>query len=87
MANREAQYIIDEGESDKDKIIIHDIGQWSSNLTVTNDVENVVRKLARAGYLPPQRRLFYYDSEGELSEIIVRDGEFYHVGYVPQMGD
>ena len=74
---REAQYIIVQDDHLKEKpLVIKDIGPWNRHLTVTNDAENVVQRLERQGHLPVSRRLFYYDSEGELSEILVRDGFF-----------
>ena len=51
------------------------------NMSVTNDAENVVESLAREGMLPAGRRLFYYDSEGRLDEILVRDKAF--AGFAP----
>jgi len=59
-------------------IIIQDLGPWDVHYTVTNDAEQVVKRLAShlAG-----RRLFYMDSAGETDELLVRDGEF--VGFAP----
>jgi hypothetical protein len=51
------------------------------NMSVTNDAEAVVESLTREGLLPTNRRLFYYDSDGQLDEIIHKDGEF--VGFAP----
>jgi hypothetical protein len=60
-----------------DKIILEDLGPWDKHLTITNDAENVVKKL-----LPmlKGRRLLYYDSEGELTELIIKDGKFVTFG-------
>jgi len=48
------------------KLVLEDIGPWDEHFTITNDAENVVNELR--GRLNG-RRLFYYDSEGELTEI------------------
>lgn len=58
--------------------VIRDVGPWDSFPTVTNDAEWVVEQLA------PElegRRLFYYDSDGELDELVIVDGRF--SGYAP----
>ena len=57
-------------------LVIEDCGPWDRHPTVTNDAEWVVADLVAAGLLPPGRRLFYYDSEGAMDEILVRDGRF-----------
>ncbi len=67
-----------------DRVVIRDIGPWDKYLTVTNDAENVVRELAANNLLQEGRRLFYYDSEGTLDEILVKDGCF--VGFAPGRG-
>ena len=55
-------------------LIIRDIGPWDEHPTVTNDVEHVVKELA-----PDlgDRRLVYFDSEMNATEIVVRDGQFH----------
>ncbi len=77
--NRKANYFI--VTSDRNQVIIQDVGPWDQCPTVTNDAENVVRELAAEGHLSNGRRLFYYDSEGQLDEILVKDGVF--VGFAP----
>ena len=57
-------------------LVIRDVGPWDQHLSVTNDAERVVEELVQRGKLPPGRRLFYYDSEGQLDEIVVRAGRF-----------
>lgn len=59
-------------------VTIHDDGPWDRHPTVTNDADNVVRALADA---LRGRRLFYYDSDGRLDEILVRNGAF--AGFAP----
>ncbi len=55
------------------QIVLRDLGPWDEFMTITNNAENVVNLLRdKIG----NRRLFYYDSEGELTEILV--------GQVPQ---
>jgi hypothetical protein len=57
-----------------DRVVIRDIGPHHIYPTVTNDAEWVVEKIAP---LLVGRRLFYFDSEGELSELLVtKDGKF-----------
>lgn len=58
------------------RLVIRDLGPWDIHPTVTNDAENVVAELAEEGMLWDGRRLFYYDSEGRLDELLVRDGRF-----------
>lgn len=67
--------------TDPRQIIIKDLGPWDLVPTITNDVEAVVEELAARGLLPPGRRLLYYDSEGQLDELLVKDGVF--VGFAP----
>ncbi len=45
-------------------------------ISVTNDAEFVVRQLWTRGLLPDGRRLFYYDSEGYLDELLRDRGKF-----------
>jgi hypothetical protein len=78
--NRRAQFII-RPESTPEILIIEDIGPHDRYLTITNDVKNVVAALAYANQLPDGRRLLYYDSEGNLDEIVVDGGRF--VGFRP----
>lgn len=64
-------YLI-EVETD-DHIILRDIGPWEDHPTITNGAELVVQEML------PQlrgRKLYYYDSEGELDELVVADGKF-----------
>ena len=62
-------------------LVLQDIGPWNTCPTITNDVENVVYDLAHVlGRLKPGQRLFYYDSEGVLDEIIHEGGKFVRFG-------
>ncbi len=67
-------------EQTDDQLIIRDIGH-DNCMTVTNDAETVVRGLHRNGMLG-SRKLFYYDSEGELDEIL-HDGNGLFQGFAP----
>lgn len=64
-----AQWIVLEDEPAM--LVIADVGPHLLHPTVTNDVEYVCERLRDAGRLPPGRRLFYYDSEMELAEIVL----------------
>ncbi|SRR6266576_7358618 len=61
----------------KDRVIIRDDGPWDQHFTVTNDAEWVVKQLTPT---LRGRRLLYFDSEGELDELIVQDGKFKRFG-------
>lgn len=54
-------------------LVLRDLGPWDEHLTITNDVEGVV---ARVAEILGSRRLFYIDSSGELDEIVVEAGAF-----------
>lgn len=41
-----------------------------------HSMPGIVADLAALGWLPPGRRLLYYDSQGQLDELLVRDGKF-----------
>jgi hypothetical protein len=59
-------------------VVIRDIGPWDKHPTVTNAAEGVVARLAPAlaGEYNENRRLFYYDSNGQLDEMLVDHGRF-----------
>lgn len=58
-----------------EQLVIRDVGRGSV-LSVTNDVEWVVESLYDRGLLREGKRLLYYDSCGDLDEIIHCDGRF-----------
>lgn len=62
-------------------LIIADVGPWDVHFTVTNDAEWVVEQLVAGGHLPEGRHLLYYDSGGDLDEIVVEGGKF--AGFKP----
>ena len=67
-------------EEDEDCVLIRDVGPWEQRLTITNDAEAVVRKLA---WHLNGRRLEYIDSDGFRSRIKVTDGAF--AGFAPAL--
>lgn len=64
------------------KVVIQDMGPWTNHYTVTNDAENVVKRLLESKDLRPGQRLFYYDSDGDPGELVLNpDGQFSHFGF------
>lgn len=57
-------------------VTIIDLGPWDRFMTVTNAAEEVVKELFYSGDLKLGQRLFYYDSENVIDELLIRDGEF-----------
>lgn len=59
-------------------LLIRDEGPWDRHATITNDAEGVVKRLVKrlAG-----RGLYYIDSQGDVDEIVVRNGKF--AGFYP----
>lgn len=55
--NRKANYTI--VASDRNQVIIQDVGPWDQYLSVTNDAKNIVKELVAKGYLADGRRLFW----------------------------
>lgn len=56
-----------------DALTIRDVGHNRGRPSVTNDVETVVATLA---YQLGNRRLYYYDSDGNRDEIYIARGKF-----------
>ncbi len=73
---RSSDFEVVHDESNDKSLVIRDLDR--GGMSVTNDAENVVECLA--GELRG-RRLFYYDSNGQLDELVVADGKF--VGFAP----
>lgn len=65
-------------EDAKDRVVLQDVGPWDRFPTITNDADEVVRQIAPGLH---GRRLFYFDSEGQMDELIVKDGVF--AGFAP----
>lgn len=59
-------------------ILIRDLGTC---LSITNDAENVVRKLFADGLLEPERLLYYIDTNGEVDQL-EHDGKKF-IGFKP----
>ncbi|MEN6560886.1 MAG: hypothetical protein ABFD52_08945 [Acidobacteriota bacterium] len=67
------------------RVVIRDIGPWDEHPSVTNDVEAVVQELVAEGHLREGQQLYYFDSDGQLDEILVKDGRF--LGFAPGPAD
>lgn len=65
-------------------LIIRDLGPWDMYKTITNAPEAVVHELVKRGVLPDGRRLLYYDSEGVLDELVMKDGKFKEFRFVQE---
>lgn len=60
--------------------VIRDIGRHE--MSVTNDAEAVVESVLKA--VPETKKLLYYDSRDELSELCFKDGKFKTFASVPE---
>lgn len=74
-------YIITKNMPDGSALRIKDIGPWDEYPTITNSAEELVPVLIAKGLLPKGRRLFYTDSDGQMDELLIKDGRF--VGFSP----
>lgn len=63
-------------ESTPDFVVLNDLGPHHAYKTITNAAEEVVARCFAMSLLQPGQRLFYYDSEGELAEILIDQGRF-----------
>ena len=72
MSSKANYSIVDDSDN---ILVIKDVGPWSKFQTITNAAEEVVKELAP---IPLNgRRLYYYDSDGDISELLVTEcGEF-----------
>jgi len=64
------------GQSDATKLTIRDLCGTpgaENAMSVTNGVEMVVEALVKHGVLKPGMRLFYFDSDNALDEIVIDD--------------
>jgi hypothetical protein len=57
-------------------IILRDLGPWDKYLTITNAAEEVVEELVSQGILKEGQKLLCHDSEGDLTELVHKDGKF-----------
>lgn len=72
-----AKFEIVSGQGDASQpLVIKDLGPWHKYRTVTNDAEGVVSHLIEQRLLEPGQPLYYYDSDGELGELLVEGGKF-----------
>ncbi len=55
-------------------IVLEDIGPWDRYKTVTNAADSVVQEVIQV--YGSGKRIFYNDSEGELAELLIKDGAF-----------
>lgn len=69
-------------EDTPEKLVIQDVGPWDSHPTITNAAEETVRQLAPG---LGKRRLFYYDSEGQLDELVHEGGRFVRFAPGPRL--
>lgn len=69
--NKTVNYVI--VEEAPDRILIKDLGPWDKHLTVTNGAEIVVEQLAAR---LNGRKLDYIDSDGQIDQLVVKDGKF-----------
>lgn len=73
---RHANYSVE--ATTREQVIIRHVGPWSEHPTITNDAEWVVSQVAP---ILASRQLLYWDSLGNLSELVVRGGKF--AGFAP----
>lgn len=71
MPVAQANYEVVIAESTPEALVIRDLGPWDRFPTVTNAVTQVIYEMRAVGELPPGRRLYYYDSEGNKDEILL----------------
>jgi hypothetical protein len=57
-------------------LIIWDIGPWDQYKTITNAAEEVIRELHARGLIPGKRQVLYYDSEGQIDELLHDEAHF-----------
>jgi hypothetical protein len=84
---RDPSFTIVVEESTPEYLIIRDIGPWDQHRTVTNAAEETVEILVEQGHLPKGRKLYYYDTENNLDELLIdEDGQFagYSAGGPPR---
>ena len=77
MRNHAKYAIVEDSFTCDSPLVIRDVGPWDYHKTITNDAEWVVAELFRLGLLAPAQRLLYYDSEGDLAEIVIANGGFF----------
>lgn len=78
MSKRKANYIVRERTAER--IVLEDIGPWDRYMTITNAAETVIEEI-ELSYGIGTRKVLYYDSDGELTELLVKNGRF--AGFAP----
>ncbi len=63
--------------------VIRDLS-GDDSLSITNDAENVVANVVSLMSYTQGQRLLYYDSDGNLDELKIKDGKF--AGFAPGPG-
>jgi len=63
-------------------VLIKDLGPWSRHFTITNDAEGVVLRMSP---ILKGRRLYYFDSDGDLTELVIENGHFKGFRYGPDI--
>lgn len=61
---RRANYVVEENS---DRVVLRDVGPWDQFPTITNVAEQVISELGELIY---NKRVFYYDSEGDFDELV-----------------
>lgn len=62
--------------ADEAVLVIRDMSNVSGGPTITNDAEWVVSSLFYGGMLKTGMKLMYYDSDGQLDELLHERGVF-----------
>ncbi len=58
-------------------MLLRDIGPHDQYATITNAAEEVVAEIVAGGMFDPDfQRLFYWDSLGNMDELLVKGGKF-----------
>lgn len=63
--------------------VIRDMGTGNA-MSITNDAENVVAQVVSLESYTPGQRILYYDTDGNIDELLIKDGKF--VGFAPGPG-
>lgn len=63
-----------------ERFVIQDVGPWENHPTITNDAEEVVKQVAP---VLRGRRLLYYDSDGQMYELLVDKESGNFIGFSP----
>ena len=69
-----ANYVME--QCNPEHVVIRDLGPGDKYMSVTNAAEEVVAELIASGQLKTDQRLFYFDSDNELDELVVKAGKF-----------